>query len=51
MMSNCYYLNSSINIKSENAKTEEEMKSLNLDEDFKQDSSNINKGYPILIWQ
>lgn len=48
---NCYYLDSTTDVKTDEAKTEEEMKSLQLDEDFKDDINNINKGYIILNWQ
>jgi len=51
MTSNCYYLDTTVNIKTSNSRTEEEMKQITLDDDFKDDGNNINNGYKILIWQ
>ncbi len=51
MISNCYYLESSIKAKTNMSKTEEEMKNLKLDDDFKPDSNNTNNGYLVLNWQ
>ena len=48
---NCFYLDSTVDIKTDEAKTDEEMKVLQLDEDFKGDINSINNGYPILSWQ
>lgn len=53
-ITNSYYLNTILNIESENAKNEEEMKTgilENLGVEFVSDSSNINEGYPVLSWQ
>jgi hypothetical protein len=53
--SNCFYLKDSITAQNdEETKTEEEMKSSvlsDLGESYKEDSTNINSGYPILAWQ
>ena len=51
VMANCYYLDTTANIKTKEAKTEEEMKTINLDEDFREDTDNVNDGYFILNWQ
>ena len=51
VMANCYYLDSSIKVKTKDAKTEEEMKTIGLDEDFKEDINHINNGFKVLSWQ
>ena len=52
-ITNCYYLNTIIKDSNEQAKSEEELKNMfsELGSDFKEDTENINNGYPILIWQ
>lgn len=55
-ISNCYFLETVSNQtpKDEYSKTEEEMKNAILEtlgESYKEDSENINSGYPILSWQ
>lgn len=50
-MANCFYLDSTVDIKENESKTEDEMKNIDLNEDFKEDSNNINNGYKILNWQ
>ena len=51
VQNNCYYLKDTVLAKTEEAKSEEEMKLIDLNEDFKADSLMINKGYLILNWQ
>ncbi len=54
-ISNCYYLDSSIDKKSdEYVKTESDLKNIilnELSEFYKSDDGNINNGYPILNWE
>ena len=52
-ITNCYYLNTIIKENNEQAKSEEELKSMQseLGDDFIEDTENINNGYPILSWQ
>lgn len=55
-VSNCFYLNNVVNKKTsdDSSKSEEEMKTgilETLGESYKQDSENINSGFPILSWQ
>ena len=51
VMANCYYLESTVKYKTKESKTEEEIRTINLDEDFKEDTDNINNGYLVLNWQ
>lgn len=53
--SNCYYLDSCINIKNDLfVKTQDELKAAileNLGDFYKEDKGNVNNGYPVLNWE
>lgn len=54
-VSNCYYLDSCINIKNDlYVKTQDELKNTilsDLNDFYKEDKGNINFGYPVLSWE
>ncbi len=53
--SNCYYLDSSINIRNDLfVKTQDELKTAildNLSDFYKEDKGNVNNGFPVLNWE
>ena len=53
-ISNCFYLNSTVESNGDNSKDESQMKSeilAELGDEFKEDTENKNNGFPILGWQ